>query len=365
MKKILLFLPVFLLAIYLSGCKKSGEDVVINGTITQNTLSNLSDPSFELLMDSAATVFQTFEWTAVDYGFPAKITYILQVDTVGNEFANAGDVVTVNSVLEADVTVGDLNKLLLGLGFPTGSPSTLEFRVKVFVNDNVDPVYSNSVQAIITPYAVIFPPIYMCGAATGGWSMPDKAVEVRSTQAGVYSTIAYFGPQNETFRFFKQKDWGPVSYNYPYFSGSVSVLFENANDGDKNFKFLGTAGYYRITVNMTSKSVDLESVPEPKMFMTGAALGGWDWSTNYVQMTWKSDGVFEAITDFAVETFRFFAQADWGPTSYNYPYFADGSVSALFENANDGDKNFKFIGTPGSYKITLNMLDLIITMEAQ
>jgi hypothetical protein len=118
-------------------------------------------------------------------------------------------------------------------------------------------------------------------------------------------------------------------------------------------------------VDLKNKIVEIEAVDEPKMFMTGAALGGWDWTTNYVQMTWKSNGLFEATTEFINgETFRFFAQQDWGPTSFNYPYFTSGSVDALFVNADDGDKNFRFTGTTGTYKITLNMVDLIIEMEA-
>ncbi len=61
--------------------------------------------------------------------------------------------------------------------------------------------------------------------------------------------------------------------------------------------------------------------------------------------------------------FRFFQQAGWG-ASYNYPWFAGGSVTALLVNANDGDSNFKFVGTPGNFKITVNLIDKIITMEA-
>jgi hypothetical protein len=201
----------------------------------------------------------------------------------------------------------------------------------------------------------------MCGAATGGWSWNLYTYkEVRSSAPNVYQTVAKFF-NNETFRFFKQTDWSPTSYNFPYFTGTVSNLFENANDGDKNFKFTGTTGFYKITVNMTTKSVSMEAVAEPVLYATGAALGGWDWTTNYIQLTWKSNGIFQATTDFAVETFRFFKQAGWGD-SYNYPWFAGGTVSPLFVNANDGDSNFKFVGTPGSYTITVNLLDKTVTM---
>lgn len=364
MKKILIFFPILLIAVFFMGCEKEGENVVIKENIAANVLSPMPETSYTLLMDSSATVTGTFEWTKVDFGFPAKITYTVQLDTTGNEFANAVDLITVSSVLSADIIEGELNKILLAAGFQPDKTVTLQFRVKAVVNPKVAPVYSVPIEVIMTPYAVIFPPIFMCGAATGGWVMPDKAVSVRSSAPNVYQTIAYFGPANETFRFFKAPDWGAQAWNFPFFTGSVSALFENANDGDKNLRFLGTPGYYKITVNMTDKSVAMESVPEPKMFMTGAAVGGWDWSTNYVQMTWKSDGIFEATTDFINGgAFRFFAQKDWGPTSYNYPYFAAGSVSPLFVNANDGDKNFSFTGTTGVFKITLNMLTLTVTMQ--
>jgi hypothetical protein len=145
----------------------------------------------------------------------------------------------------------------------------------------------------------------------------------------------------------------------------VNPLCENAADGDLNFRFIGTSGYYKITVNMSTKKVEMVSQPDQVLYMTGAALGGWNWSTDYVQLTWMSNGIYQARTDFVVETFRFFAQADWGPTSYNYPYFAGGTISNMFVNANDGDKNFKFVGTPGTYTLNVNFLDKIITMVAK
>jgi starch-binding outer membrane protein SusE/F len=362
MKKTLLFLPVIFLAFLFAGCEKEGEKVVLKENITASDLSDLSAASFALVMDSAATVTETFEWTKVDFGFPAQITYTIQIDTTGNEFENAIDLATVTSTLSYDLIEGEFNKILLQNGYAAAVPVTLQFRIKAFINANVDPVYSDAVEAVVTPYAIVFPPIYMCGDATGGWNW-DSDVTVRSTSAGIYSTIAVF-TNGGAFRFFKQADWGPTSYNYPYFTGTVSALFSNAADGDQNFRFTGTTGYYRVTVNMTTKSVSMEAVTEPVLYATGGALGGWDWSTNYIQLTWLSDGVFEATTDFSNDIFRFFKQANWGD-GYSYTYFNDGTVTPLLElNPNDGDNNFKFVGTPGTYKITVNLIDLIVTMVA-
>lgn len=364
MKKILLFITFTIAAIAFTACESDIDKVMIKETLSPNTMNSLSATSFVLSIEDAADVFQTFKWSAVDYGFDASVKYTVQIDLKANNFSAPADVVIVDNDLEATVTVGDFNKILLNKGLAAGAVSEIQFRIKTTVNPNVAPVYSDVKEASVTPYAIIFPPIYMTGAATGGWNWNLYTYkELRSTQPSIYETIAHF-QNNEAFRFFKQADWNPVSYNYPYFT-TVSNLFVNANDGDQNFKFVGTTGYFKVTVNLNTKTVAMESVPEPKMYMTGAAVGGWNWTTDYVQMTWKANGIFQATTDFINnEAFRFFAQADWGPTSYNYPYFDGGSVTALLVNANDGDKNFRFVGTTGNFKITLNMLDKIITMES-
>jgi starch-binding outer membrane protein SusE/F len=364
MKKTYIFLSLILFTFALISCEKDDPKTTITD-VTPSVMSNLSSSDFVLTLDDASNEFQTFEWSSADYGFSASVTYVVQFAAKDSNFSNPIVIGSVNHGNSLSISVGDFNKMLLNYGLNPDEATTLQFRVAAVVSANYTPSYSNVLEANVTPYATDFPPIYMCGAATGGWDWAH-GVEVRSSAPSVYHTIAYF-LNGETFRFFKQADWGPTSYNYPYFDGGfVSDSLENANDGDKNFKFLAPTGYYDITCDLKHKIVTLKPVAEPVMFMTGAALGGWDWSTNYVQMTWVRDGVFEATTDFLNgETFRFFAQKDWSPTSYNYPYFPAGNVDPLFENGNDGDKNFRFIGTTGSYKVTLNMLDNTVVMEAQ
>jgi starch-binding outer membrane protein SusE/F len=360
MKKISLILLI-IMAVFVTSCEKDKENVVIKSTVEQNELNTLSGSTFVLLMDNANNTFQTFKWTKVDYGFAAVVTYVVQFDKKTNDFSSPNDLVTVTNDTSAAVKIGDINRLMLAASMDPDVAVDLQFRVQAWIHDSVDYVYSTIKEAKVTPYATTFPPIYMCGAATGGWNWDLYTYkEVRSSAPNIYTTIANF-QNNQTFRFFKDIGWASVSYNYPYFTGAVSALFENANDGDLNLKFIGTTGYYEITVNMTTKSISMVSVAEPVLFATGAALGGWDWATNFIQLTWKSNGIFQSTTDFANETFRFFQQAGWG-AGYNYPWFAGGTVSALFENANDGDSNFRFIGTPGSYTITVNLIDKIVTM---
>jgi starch-binding outer membrane protein SusE/F len=287
----------------------------------------------------------------------------VQADVEGNNFSKAFEVTSTQNLASGSISVGDLNKKLLAASLEYDVAAKIQFRVASIISTHVDTVYSNTVTTTITPYATTFPPIYMCGGATGGWDW-NSEVEMRSIAPSTYYTIAKF-INGGAFRFFAQQDWGPTSYNFPWFT-TVDSDLENAVDGDSNFKVVGATGYYAITVNLKTKTVVMEPVAEPQMFMTGAGVGGWDWNTSYVQMVWKSNGMYEATNTHFVNggAFRFFAQKDWNPTSYNFPYFAGGTISPLLENAADGDSNFKFVGATGNYNITLNMLDKIITVTA-
>jgi hypothetical protein len=358
MKRLSLILLI-LVAVFVVSCEKDKENVMLKDTITANDLSNLSATTFVLLMDNASQTFQTFTWTEIDYGFNAVVKYDVEIDVKGNSFGSPVNVLSVTDATTASITVGAFNTILLNAGLEPEVAKDLEFRVKGTVNPGVPPVYSDVVEAKVTPYATTFPPIYMTGEATGGWNWNLYTYKVlKSTAPSVYETIAYF-LNDKTFRFFKQPDWNPTSWNYPWFS-TVDPDLVNANDGDLNFRVAAATGYYKIIVNMKTKTVTMEPVPDQVLYATGAALGGWNWDTDFIQLTWLSDGIYRATTDFANETFRFFGQAGWGPISYNYPWFT--TVSPLFENANDGDKNFRFIGTPGSFTVTVNLLDKTVTM---
>ena len=104
---------------------------------------------------------------------------------------------------------------------------------------------------------------------------------------------------------------------------------------------------------------------EPVHYIVGAGVpdAGWGWSTP-IKMTWIKDGVFEATTKFSNDTFRFFTKFnDWG-SGLNYPYYISQEfvIDSKFENGNDGDKNFKFNGTPGIYTVKIDYLAKKITL---
>ena len=116
-------------------------------------------------------------------------------------------------------------------------------------------------------------------------------------------------------------------------------------------------------MDLNAKTVTVGELADPVIYMMGDALNGWGpWPDNAVVMTYKGPGVFEATATFTQGlAFRFFAQPDWGPTSYNYPYFT--TVDSDFENANDGDSNLKYVGATGSRKVTVDLTAKTVTLE--
>ncbi len=267
--------------------------------------------------------FEQLDWNPISYNYP----YFTSVSPV---FENAND--------------GDSNLRVVG--------STGWYRVAV-----------DLLAKTVTAEAVDEPVMYMTGAGIGGWDQPGTGVSVKMTyiKPGVFEATANF-VKDGAFRFFAQANWGPTSYNFPYFE-SVDPLFVNANDGDSNLQYVGETGSQKITVDINKKTVTVGDPPVPVLFMMGAALNGWGpWPSAAVDMTYKGGDVFEATATFTNgEAFRFFAQPDWGPTSYNYPYFT--TVDSDFENAGDGDSNLKYIGSTGSRTVTVNLATKVVTLD--
>lgn len=342
---------LLLSAAWFSGCEDK-ELVTINEEVLSNELSPLTGSNFVLDRDDEAAVFQKFTWAPADYGFEASVNYTLQMDVAAGDFSEPFSFPSTRET-ELEVKVSEMNEGLLALGLTPQEAAEVKFRVVGVVNDNVPTVISSLITSQITPYATDFPPIYGMGAALRGWGpWPDNAIEFQSTEFNKYSTITVL-TNGEAFRFFKQLDWGPTSYNYPFFT-SVSSVLENANDGDSNFKVVGATGYYLINIDLTAKTVTAEATTEPVLYMMGAGVNGWGpWNDKEVKMTYLKPGVFQATTTFSNEAFRFFGQADWGPVSYNFPYFE--TVDLKFANAGDGDSNLEFVGTPGLYTITVDL----------
>lgn len=353
LNKILLLIVA---ATFLASCDK--EELTVLDSNAETTVS-VSDNDLVLDILNTGQDALTVNWTEPEFGYDAAVVYSIIFKS-----GNFTSIVPVGNILSKTFETAELNKILINLGIAPSVSTAVTIQVDAVLSEYKS-ISSNVISVNAAPFSSSFAPIYMIGDALLGWDTA-KAVEVYGKGPGTYEVIAKFN-NGGAFRFFSAPDWDAASkYNWTYFTGSVDSKFVNAADGDTNIRFVGPTGFYKISVNLIAKTIAMSAVDEPKLFMVGAGVpaAGWNWNSP-VQMTWVKDGVFQVSTGFINDTFRFFTGfGDWG-SGLNYPYYinAEFDIDSDFENANDGDKNFKFIGTPGTYTLTVNYLDKTITLE--
>jgi hypothetical protein len=86
----------------------------------------------------------------------------------------------------------------------------------------------------------------------------------------------------------------------------------------------------------------------------GIPSAGWGWTTPALLAC--DNNVLTTRVGLINDAFRFFTQNTvWG-SGRNYPYYANlgYKIVSVLINANDNDSNFKFMGTPGTYRVKID-----------
>jgi starch-binding outer membrane protein SusE/F len=94
----------------------------------------------------------------------------------------------------------------------------------------------------------------------------------------------------------------------------------------------------------------------------GIPSAGWNWNSPLSLIC--DDGVLTARTNLINDTFRFFTvSGDWN-SGRNYPWYVSNGykISSSLINAADGDQNFRFTGTPGTYRLKINSNTKTVTV---
>ena len=369
------------------------DDVVFKASADDSiAFTNTFLTEYVLTPAASGNIGERFTWNSIDVGVPTNLSYDLEKSISGN-FDTDGATIGTTSGNEIAITIGDMlgfaNEAGLDNDPSTDNPDTGEvhFRIKAYAGDGGVPSYSAS-QALTlhlpeesSNSAVCDnDQLFLVGAGlpfTGwDWASPSTVI---CNGTNVYSGNIHLDASGDAnFRCFTTAtDWGS-GLNYPYFEDAgftIDSNFENAGDGDSNFKFLGTSGFYNLTVDMINKTITLSDPSSlgncdyDQLWAVGAGLpdAGWDWATP-VQLMCEGDNVYQGFLNLDADgdaNFRFFTTAtDWG-SGLNYPYFEDAgfTIDSNFENAGDGDSNFKFIGTTGGYFISIDMINKTITLE--
>ncbi|HNX65476.1 MAG TPA: SusF/SusE family outer membrane protein [Bacteroidales bacterium] len=276
--------PVAVLLLTLLFSCTSYDEYIPDGMNADLILST-SSSSYVLTQKGAlSTTGISFNWTTgSNNGTGSSITYELQIDKKGNNFA-APLIYTLNKAIYTKAfTVASLNETLLNhWGYTPGVAADIEARVIAHINTDPETTdISNIVSLSVTPYKPVSTTLYIFGDATEGkWDI-SKATALTADE-NEPTTFAFKGWLNVgSFKF-------PVNTNTDMLqdmymknaSDTTRMYLHKGGDSDDSQWKIGTAGLYKIAVNLcdlTIKITALQGAEFTQMFMVGDATpNGWD-----------------------------------------------------------------------------------------
>jgi hypothetical protein len=298
MKKYL-FLSLFA-ALLLASC----SDKEIGPVLSLGNAPSISSPadgaSFVLTEATADSLFAGFSWTAAEYGFNAGVTYTLEMDVNGNNFADAVAVASANTLMVDDLLNSKINTIMLTKGLPGEVEANMDFRVKAEISDEIDPVYSNPITLKITPYTVVivYPQLQVPGAYQGWDPSNNNTVIYSASSNGMFEGYIYFTDPNTEFKFTDGPAWD-VNYGDTGADGTLDQGGDNILVADP--------GMYKLNVNLNALTY---TVTKTDWGLIGSATpGGWDFDQD---MTYDAANNKLTITlDLVAGEVKFRANDDW------------------------------------------------------
>ena len=350
MRKLFIFLITILGVAFITSCKKDEVKTVLSTNFTAPAITAGVTNSSTVVFDKAnkdATI--NIIWSNAYYGFRGSITYTLQMDKKGNNFASAMSLgapssTALASTYTAPIVINDLNNKLLTLQADPENPvaTAVEFRVMAKMSDSVAVLYSPVISATYTPYfiPILYPKVYVPGGYQGAsgytsdWS-PDKAPYLTSAKSdGKYEGYVNFATTG-AFKITTNPDWSGPNYGADAAAGKIS-----ATGGDI---VIPAVGYYKINVNINELSISL--LKTTWSVFGSVTAPGYNW-TNDLDLTYSpTTKLWTATANFKAGEFKFRANHDWA-LSY-------GSLKAPGKLDQVDNNNIK-IAADGNYTITLD-----------
>ncbi|MCH5329326.1 MAG: SusE domain-containing protein [Alistipes sp.] len=215
-----------------------------------------------------------FNCTPARFGQPVQIRYVVTLALGGKTTDLAMSYTPSISVTKNDINGAVVN----GLEVAANESAEVGAYVTAYVGDSdIHSAPSNTVYFNVATYKASLRTIQLVGDFCNWGNDGMSPVAMWETDGGtnVYSGIYDLTGSNGQFKFLTP-DWT----GYDKFD-SVSSGVEDV-DGD-NHNFQVTPGAYRITVNMSAKSVEVVSVPNLVI------IGGWDGWAVAITMVYDSE----------------------------------------------------------------------------
>lgn len=370
---------IFLISIFLfNSCEEETEIFIADLSSSEITFQNTFAAEYLISEETKENIADRFIWnkptpiTTNTYELEASaFSDFLTITSIGNT-SNTNQIVTVGQLmdlagelnLDDDPTTTDAN------GEPNNS-GIVYFRIKATIGNGgagTEEIVSEIASVNIKIIEKVIDngqceSLYVLGAGITdiGWNFPG--IEV-ACDADILKVKARLG--NAHFRFFTTVgDWDS-GQDYSFYENdgyTIDARLENAPAGD-NFNFNGTPGIYTITIDKNTKTINLEE--SSSLWAVGGAVpGGWGFNADTVEFVENTPNIWSASITLSNDIFRLFQTFGTWDTNNNMTYYEDAgfTIDTNFENDGTGDGNFNFVGTAGTYTMTINAIDKTITLN--
>ena len=290
-----------------------------------------------------------FSWSPSFKGYSGAVTYTLQYDSAGRNFASPKEIAVGTDAYAKSLTQGELNETAINSGVAGGTPGKIDYRVKAATALGAV-VYSNGVSITIQSYQSTLR-FYMPGGyqkATGNgtdWD-PGTAPElIRDLRTGLLNNMYYIYiwlPANAEFKVTQGRSW---DINYGGSGGNLE------KGGGANFK-VDHDGVYRISIDRNAMKYDIQ---DGRMGFVGGATGaGWEPKNvfpNYA-MGNAATNLFVGLTDFTADGWKLIDNDHWNDGSKTV-----GETRGYGSEGGDGSTmlvngpNFPNIASSGRYRV--------------
>ncbi len=341
-KTYIFLLSIFALGFY--GCTDSagGSLDEVGPIVRLGAPPSITGPnggtSFVFVEEEEMVALPSITWTEADFGFSAAVTYDVQIDVAGNNFANPLSLGLSNGLSLDGLTVGELNNFLFAQGFPELEPIDMEIRLVATISEEVDPLISSAVPLTFTLYEVIiiFPQLHLPGDYQEWDPSTDVHIIFSALSNKKYEGFNYFNLDNALFKFTDGPSWD-VNWGDEEPDGTL-----DAQGIGNDIPIGGVAGAYFLTCNLNA----LVYTVEPAfMSAIGSATGGEDIMLEYD----AENNELLVTTDLAAGDMRFRANGE----------------DALVLGDDAGNRKLLFgegafsVPEAGNYTIKLNILNVV------
>ena len=306
--------------------------------IIQQTGATLASPPSSLILNvEDAEEKLVFNVNAANFGTQVpEVTYEIQVDAVGNNFA-APLAVGTSTTTTVEVEVSELNRRALAKGLTPEVAGDLEFRVKAIPSRSIPDVFGPGMSISVTPYStdVDLPFLRVPGDYQGWAPVNDNTVIFSENSDEVYEGFVHILSGSGAFKFITGPEWD----EFPdYGEGATpGSLVEKGADIEIEDGF----GTYRVKADLENLTYELEKIGIWGI-IGDATAGGWD---NETPMTFNAaENILNITTDLAEGEMKFRTNT-W---DQNYGLGEDDGVATF-----NSENNIPIIEA-GNYTITLD-----------